>query len=131
MRRQSLCLVMAANQNLGIDVFFGAEFNFRVQIPDFCQAHHYKISKNLFTSSQHQKGLFTRACLRPAGSSPREIFCMFWRPALRPRCLQVNKSRIVQKQAFKTSRERAFKTNQKKSSSDPSSYSECYFITDV
>ena len=48
MRRQSLCLVMATNQNSGIDVFFGAEFNFRVQIPDFRRAHHYKISKNLF-----------------------------------------------------------------------------------
>ena len=56
-------MVMAANQNSGIDVFFGAEFNFRVQIPDFCQAHHYKVSKNLFSGYQHQKGLFTRAGL--------------------------------------------------------------------
>ena len=53
MRRQSLCLVMAVNQNSGIDVFFGAEFKFRVQIPDFRRAHHYKISKNLFSGSQH------------------------------------------------------------------------------
>ena len=54
-----MCLVMATNQNSGIDVFFGAEFNFRVQIPDFRRAHHYKISKNHFSSSQHQKFLFT------------------------------------------------------------------------
>ena len=59
-----MCLVMATNQNSGIDVFFGAEFNFRVQIPDFRRAHHYKISKNLFSGSQHQKSLLTRAWLR-------------------------------------------------------------------
>ena len=59
-----MCLVMAANQNLGIDVFFGAEFNFRVQIPNFCRAHHYKISKNLFSGYQHQKGLFTGTSLK-------------------------------------------------------------------
>ena len=64
MRRQSWCLVMAANQNSGIDVFFGAEFNFRVQIPNFWQAHHYKVSKNHFSGCQHQKVLFTRAWLR-------------------------------------------------------------------
>ena len=58
-----MCLVMATNQNLGIDVFFGAEFNFGVQIPDFRQAHHYIVSKNLFSGCQHQKGLFTRAGL--------------------------------------------------------------------
>ena len=57
-------MVMATNQNSGIDVFFGAEFNFRVQIPDFRRAHHYKISKNLFSGSQHQKGLFTGSGLR-------------------------------------------------------------------
>ena len=48
MRRQSSCLFMAINQNSGIDVFFGANFNFWVQIPVFRRAHHYKISKNLF-----------------------------------------------------------------------------------
>ena len=64
MRRQSLCLVMATNQNSGIDVFFGAEFNFRVQIPDFRRAHHYKVSKNLLLGCQHQKGLFTRTGLK-------------------------------------------------------------------
>ena len=58
-----MCLVMAANQNSGIDVVFGAEFNFWVQIPDFRRAHHYKVSKNLFSGYQHQKGLFTRAGL--------------------------------------------------------------------
>ena len=59
-----MCLVMAVNQNSGIDVFFGAEFKFRVQIPDFRRAHHYKVSKNLFSGCQHQKGLFTRAGLK-------------------------------------------------------------------
>ena len=75
MRRQSSCLVMAANQNSGIDVFFGAEFNFRVQIPNFRRAHHYKISKNHFSGSQHQKSLFTRACLRLLSVSVTRKFC--------------------------------------------------------
>ena len=62
-------MVMAANQNSGIDVFFDAEFNFWVQIPNFCRAHHYKVSKNPFSSYQHQKGLFTRASLELLGVS--------------------------------------------------------------
>ena len=64
-----MCLVMATNQNSGIDVSFGAEFDFRVQIPDFRRAHHYKVSKNLFSGYQHQKGLFTRASLELLGVS--------------------------------------------------------------
>ena len=78
MRRQSSCLVMAANQNSGIDVVFGAEFNFWVQIPNFRRAHHYKISKDLFSGSQHQKSLFTRACLRLLSVSVKQtILCLF------------------------------------------------------
>ena len=72
MRSQSLCLLSASNQDSGIDVIFGAEFNFRVQIPDFRRAHHYKVSKNLFTGSQHQKVLFTGSSL--TGKEGQKIF---------------------------------------------------------
>ena len=67
MRGKSSRLVMATNQNSGIGSLFSAESNFRVKIPDFRQAHHYKISKNHFSGSQHQKVLFTSSSLRPAG----------------------------------------------------------------
>ena len=84
MRRQSLCLVMAANQNSGIDVFFGAEFNFWVEIPVFRRAHHYKISKNLFSGCQHQNLLFTSVGLTvPLTTRLGPKKCMFCRQAFR------------------------------------------------
>ena len=71
-------MVMATNQNSHIDVIFGAEFNFRVQIPDFRRALHYKLSKNHFPGCQHQKILFTRAWLRsPSRERKAEILCLF------------------------------------------------------
>ena len=72
MRRQSSCFVMATNQNSDIGVFFNAEFNFWVQIPDFRWAHQYKITKNPFSGSQDQKFLFTGSSLRHA---ERGQFC--------------------------------------------------------
>ena len=51
-------MVMAANQNSGIDVFFGAEFNFRVQIPDFRRAQHYNFKKP-FSRQPAPNSLFT------------------------------------------------------------------------
>ena len=60
---------MATNQNSGIDVFFGTEFNFRVQLPDFRRAHHYKFQKTFFQAVSTENLLFTRAWLR---SSSRE-----------------------------------------------------------
>ena len=63
---------MATNQNLAIDVFSYAEFNFRVQIPDFRRAHHYKFQKTFFSGSQHQKVLFTGSSL--TGKEGQKIF---------------------------------------------------------
>ena len=98
MRRQSLCLVMAVNQNSGIDVFFGAEFNFRVQIPDFQRAHHYKVSKNHFSGCQHQKGLFTRAGLKLLRVSVKwTILPLFTCPTqLLEACRQISDARPTQ-----------------------------------
>ena len=63
MRRQSWALVMASNQNSGKGVLFSAESNGMVQIPDFRWAHHYNISKTLFSGCVHQKCLFTASSL--------------------------------------------------------------------
>ena len=93
-----MCLVMAANQNSGIDVFFGAEFNFRVQIPVFRRAHHYKVSKNLFSGCQHQKGLFTRAGLKLLRVSVKwTILPLFTCPTqLLEACRQISDARPTQ-----------------------------------
>ena len=66
---------MATNQNSGIGVFFDAKFNFRVQIPDFRQAHHYKITKNHFSGCQDQKFLFTGSSWRRLKRAERRQFC--------------------------------------------------------